>query len=262
MKLAFVVVSALMLFDRTTLAQPSVQAFGSAEVKGSAAKQIAYAKLLIQAIPVDRTLRQAAALNAITALRVVQDKWPDQSASVVEAQLLLAHVFENQNMLPNALEALVECEKRAQDVGRSAQVYAREGEIKWRLRRPSDAVDAFTRAVDSPGFDDMTEIEQMRALNEFAEAQSELGRHRQASMTLRRATKLPGLDSFTRLVLTSRLLDKDELGSDSDSTKKDLKDAERILDEVLRERTLPPADNAEFQQISDHVKKLRAKTGG
>jgi tetratricopeptide (TPR) repeat protein len=241
--------------------RPTQAQVGHAQVKATAAQQLAYAKQTMQLIPANGPLRDEAVFNSITALRAVHEKWPDQSAAVAQAYLLEAELFERQNMLTTALDTLRAAEPSARAAGQTVAVLAREGRIEWRLHKYADAADTFTRAERLPAFNDLPALQQMDTLNYFSEAESALSHHREAAAHLRRASALSSLPLMTRLTLTMRTLENDERSGDKGESKRDLKSAKDLLDQVMQTQSLGPAGAAALDQYISHVKKLEKALG-
>lgn len=261
LRIALAVVATLRIGFVAGQTAPSQHFVSRADIKSTAAQQLTYAKQTMQLIPAGGPLRQQAFFNSIAALRAIHEKWPQQSAIVAQSYILEAELFERQDMFTSALDTLQASEPSARAAGQTAGVLSREGRIQWRLHKYPEAVDSFTRAERLPAFTDLPLLQQVEALNYFAEAESELSHHHEAAAHLRRASVLSSLPLMTRLALTMRLLEKDERSGDKGETKRDLKGANDLLNQILRTRSLGVAESVAFDQYIAHIKKLQKELG-
>jgi len=236
---------------------------GRAEVKKNAAEQLAYARQLVSAIPAnaDREQQMSAVMDAVTALRIVADKWPAERAAVTESHLLQARVWLNRNFLRSALGSLEDAEKSSPGTSAMAQIQSEKGFVYRRMGNNQEAAAAFDRAEHHPGFHALPIPTMAATLSEFAEVELQLGRPRDASTHLRAAAELPTLAPINRLNLLLRSLEANDRAGDKLETKKDLGKLDEVLFEARKSLGTGVGDVAAINEIEKQVKRHHARLG-
>lgn len=231
------------------------------DVKKNAVQQLAYARRIAAAIPLqpDEPSRRDVALHAVTALRAIAEKWPNERKTIVEAALLESDVFAGQLMLQNALQALEGARKAAPSPELAARLLAHKGSLYRRLAKYAEASATLETAAAHQGFGSLDPVEQLGIFSDLADAESHLSRHSEASAHLRRAAAL-SIHPVPKLALLLRSVEANERGGRAAEVRADL-DA---LDDVIydaRKQLLGPGDTTALEAAVAQTKRHRDRQG-
>src|SRR5205085_11973392 len=252
-----------LAFTVSAQLQPQHSVTGRAEIKKNAAEQLAYARQLINAIPAtaDQHRRMEPAWNAVTALRLIPARWPNEKAIVTESLLLQEYVLLNENFLTVALAALHDAEKSAAGTDAMARVYSEEGLVYRRQHQEEEAAAAFDRAARHAAFHTLAIPKLVGTLSEYADVESRLGRHQQAAAHLRAAAEIPSLPPFNRVGLMLRSFEQNDQLSDKTEARKDLAKIDDLMLEAKRTLTSSPSEIAMVNEYEKEVKRHHARLG-
>jgi len=253
---SIVVIIAVALTAGTQAQQDHVAA--TAEVKASAAAQLAYArKLASETVAVPGDAHMQAVLMAVTAFEAVPSHWPSDASAICTAREGQAALFLREQIFANAVRT---ADLALADGCRQAPALNRiKGLALERLGRFSEAEDALKSARHGSGFGSLSGPEKLAIDNALAYFYEKTGDTHNAVTYLREAAKYA--DRLTAVAMLIRSADLNERSHDLAAERDDL----AALDDALaqaRSAHLDPGEIVALKQFENNVAQKHKKSGG
>jgi tetratricopeptide (TPR) repeat protein len=261
MKRLFLTIALTLALALPLAAQPAGNYTGTAEIQSTAARQIAYARVLYSKAlsqHSDGPARKQAFVDAVTALEAVPHKWPNDKAAVGQALLLEGQYFFGESAYPNVLRVLDRAATALTGSADEAWMWDLRGRALERLNRADDAEAAYVQA--KKGLHRLDDGRQSAVLHDVALLHARRGKFEEASDEYREIARLRGPHAWSAVTPMMMSIDANLKLAGKERAKQDLRELETLIAKA-RVENLSPRDRQGLAEAEETLKHYRKKLG-